>query len=134
VNSSTSLPADLTVSRYSRLYIVYRLGSARTRQPARSDSAALYLVKVAILVGIAIGLAAAGGWAAEMPNAMPVAESARVGGPIPITPAPAPTSAAAPLVSPVYPSVPASRAYPTRYPVTVFDPYHPHWIIEVFGR
>ncbi len=88
-------------------------------------------MKVARLVGVAIGLAVAGGWAAEMPSATPGVE---IGGPIPLTPAPAPTGAGTPLVSPVYQSVPAPRADPTRYPVTVFNPYHPHWVIDVFGR
>jgi hypothetical protein len=88
-------------------------------------------MKVTILVGIATGLAAAGGWATEMPNATPAGE---IGGPIPLIPAPAPTSAGAPLVPPVYPSVPGPRAYTTRYPVAVFNSYHPHWVIEVFGR
>ncbi|MGA7865952.1 MAG: hypothetical protein WA709_15200 [Stellaceae bacterium] len=46
---------------------------------------------------------------------------------------PAPTRAA-PLVSPVYPSTPALRADRMWYPVTVFKPYHPHWVVEVFGR
>jgi hypothetical protein len=88
-------------------------------------------MKVAILVGMGVGLAAAGGWAAETPNATPAVQ---IGGPTPLTPAPAPTRTVAPLVSPAYPSVPASRAYPTRYPMTMFNPYHPHWVIEVFGR
>ena len=88
-------------------------------------------MKVAILVGVTIGLAVAGGWAAEMPNATPAPQ---IGGPIPLTPAPAPTRAGKPAVSPVYPSVSASRAYPTPHPATVFNPYHPHWVIEMFGR
>ena len=91
-------------------------------------------MKVAILVGVGISVATAGGCTAEMPNATPAAEPVRVGGPIPLTPAPAPASAAAPLVSPVYPSVPAPSADPTRYRVTVFNPYHPHWVIDVFDR
>lgn len=89
-------------------------------------------MKVVILVGVGISVAAAGGCTAETPNATPAAESVGVGAPIPLTPAPA--SVAAPLVSPVYPSVAASRAYPTEYPLTVFNPDHPHWVIDVFGR
>jgi len=88
-------------------------------------------MKVTILVGVTIGLAVAGGWAAEMPSATPAAQ---IGGPIPLTPAPTTTRVATPVASPVYPSVPASRAYPTPYPATVFNPYYPHWVIEVFGR
>ena len=88
-------------------------------------------MKVAIAVGIEFGLAAAGVWAAEIPNSTPAVE---IGLPIPLTPAPAPTRAGTPLVSPVYPSVPAPKAYPRPYPVTVFNPYHPHWVIDVFGR
>jgi hypothetical protein len=91
-------------------------------------------MKFALVVGIGIGAAAAGSCIAEMPNATPAAEPFRVGGPIPLTPAPAPASGAAPLVSPVYPSVPAPRAYSTGYPMTVLNPYHPHWVVEVFGR
>ena len=91
-------------------------------------------MKAAMLVGFAIGLAAAEGWAAEMQNATPPVEIVGVGKPTPLTPALPPASAAAPLSSPVYPSRPAPTAYPTRYPVTVFHHYHPHWVVEVVGR
>lgn len=43
-----------------------------------------------------------------------------------LPPEPTPTSAAAPFVSPVYSSISASRTYPTRHPVTVFNRHHPH--------
>jgi|SRR5271168_1104936 len=100
---------------------------------ASGGSESFGAMKVA-MVGVAIGLAAAGGCTTEMPNATRAGEPVGVGGPIPLTPAPAPASAGAALVSPVSPSVPAPSTYPTRYPVTVFNPYYPHWVVEVFGR
>jgi hypothetical protein len=82
-------------------------------------------MKFAIVAGRAIGLAVAEGWAVEMPNA---ARAIEVGGPTPLTRAPAPATTARPLVSPVYQSVPAPRAYTPQYPVTEFNPHRPHWV------
>ena len=86
-------------------------------------------MKFAIMVDRAIGLAAAEGWAVEVPNA---ARAIEVRGPTPLAPAPALTTTTEPLVSLVYQSVPSPRAYPPQYPVTGFNPHRPHWV-GVFG-
>jgi hypothetical protein len=90
-------------------------------------------MKAALLLGLGIGLAAGGGWAAEMPGAMPAGDSAGVGAPTRLAPAPAPTGTA-PLFAPSYALRPPPMASPTRYPMAVFNAYHPHWVVEVFGR
>jgi hypothetical protein len=91
-------------------------------------------MKAAMFVGFAIGLTAAGGLTAEMPNATPGVGPVGVGAPTPLAPAPAPMSVGAPFASPVQPSRPPRRANLTQYPMTVYNPYHPHWVVEVFGR
>jgi len=91
-------------------------------------------MKAGLLAGFAIGLAAAGDSAAETPSATPAVESVWVGAPTPLTPAPAPARAEAPLVSPVQRSGPLRLTSPRGYPVTVFNTYHPRWVVEVFGR
>jgi len=90
-------------------------------------------MKAAALVGLAIGFAATGCRAAGVPNSAPSADAVGVGAPTPLTPGPALTNVPRPAW-PVYPSRPLRPANPARYPAAVFDTYHPHWVIEVFGR
>jgi len=85
-------------------------------------------MKAVILAGFAMGFAATSAWAAEMP----AVESIGVGAPTLLTPAP--TSAGAAFFSPASPSRRIRRASPTRYPPTAYNPYHPHWIVQVVGR
>ena len=90
-------------------------------------------MKAAIFVGIGIGLAAAGGLAAEMPNAKQGIEVA-AGAPTPLTPAPAPTRVAARFVTPIHSSGPMRRPNRTLSSAPVLNPYHPHWVVQVFGH
>ncbi len=88
----------------------------------------------ATCAGLAVGLAAATGWAADMSNPAPTPDTAGVGAPISLTPAPPTTGMVAPLPPPAYPSRPVSMADPTRYSLPGSERYHPHWVVEVFGR
>jgi hypothetical protein len=84
-----------------------------------------------MFVGCIVVLTAADGWAAEMPVSAP---DTGVGVGAPTQLAPAPPSTRTPLVWPVPPSRPMRQAYPARYPMSVYNPYHPHWVVDVFGR
>ena len=91
------------------------------------------LTKTAIFLGLGVRLAAVDGLAAEMPNATPGIDMAAAGAPTPLTPVLAATRVEAPFVAPVQ-SGPAGRRDRTRNAVTVLNPYHPHWVVQVFGR
>ena len=84
-------------------------------------------MKKAAFIGLAISLA-------ELPVYPPAAETIAAGAPTPLTPAPVSPSSTAPLVLP--PQQPRRLRYasPARYPLPVHNPYHPHWIVQVFGR
>jgi hypothetical protein len=53
---------------------------------------------------------------------------------MPLIPAVLPASAGTPLVASVQQQRLLRSAARTQYPMTVYNPYHPHWIIWVFGR
>jgi len=89
-------------------------------------------MKAAIFVGIGIGLAAAGGLAAEMPNAKQGIEVA-AGAPTPFTPAPASTPVAG-FVTPIQSSQHVWRPNRTLSSAPVLNPHHPHWVVQVFGH
>ena len=92
-------------------------------------------MKAAISLGFSIGLACAGAWAADMPAGAPAAaDTVGAGAPMPLTPAVLPPSAGAPPVAPVQPPRSLRFAARTQYPITAYNPYHPHWIVQVFGR
>jgi hypothetical protein len=90
-------------------------------------------MKAAIFVGLGIGLAAAGGLAAEMPNAKQGIEVA-AGVPTPLAPAPAPTREAARFVMPIHSSGPVQRPNRTKSAAPLLNPYHPRWVVQVFGH
>ena len=87
-----------------------------------------------MVAGFTIGLAATGGWAAEMPNAFPSVEIVRIGSPMPLVAPAAPASTGASLFSPVAPSRRAAMAIPVRRPMAEFNRYHPHWTVTVVGQ
>ena len=88
-------------------------------------------MKAAIFAGLGIGLAAAGGLAAEMPNAKQGFEVA-AGAPIPLAPAPAPTRVSARFVTPIHSSGPVRRPNRTQSAAPLLNPYYPHWVVQVF--
>jgi hypothetical protein len=89
-------------------------------------------MKAAIFVGLGIGLAAAGGLAAEMPNAKQGIGVA-AGAPTPLAPAPAATRVAARSLRPsIHRGQCGGSTGPgprRRFSI----PYHPHWVVQLFG-
>jgi len=90
-------------------------------------------MKAAIFVGLGVSLAAAGGLAAEMPNAKQGIEVA-AGAPTPLAPTPVPTRAAARFVTPIHSSRPVQRPNRIRSLAPVLNPYYPHCVVQVFGH